>query len=116
MKIGNPDELFKSALEALKERSHEVDLSTFEHHVWSEIAIREEHGRWLQRLLRGRFLMAPAATAGFAVIAIVAGVSLGFSRADAYGTQASHDLEQRYVESIHPMMMSAAHTIPRPLR
>ena len=112
MKKNEPNDLFETALHSLKERSGEVDLSGFEHHVWSEIAIRDERGSWLQWLQGGRFLMPAPATAAVAIAAIGAGITLGFSQAESYGKQASLDLEQRYVESIHPVMMSASHVAP----
>ncbi|MCB1096671.1 MAG: hypothetical protein KDN22_13925 [Verrucomicrobiae bacterium] len=104
-----PDDLFETALNSLKERSGEVELSGFEHHVWSEIAIRDERGSLLQWLQGGRFLMPAPATAAVAIVAIGAGITLGFAQAESYGKQASLALEQRYVESIHPVMMSANH-------
>ncbi|MEZ5325884.1 MAG: hypothetical protein R3F19_12580 [Verrucomicrobiales bacterium] len=75
MKKNEPKDLFETALSSLKERSGEVDLAGFEHHVWSEIAIRDERGSWLQWLQGGRFLMPAPATAAVAIAAIVAGIT-----------------------------------------
>ena len=106
-----PDDPFDKALQALKSRSDEVDLATFEHDVWSEIAIRDEAGSWLRWLPVERIL-SPAPLTALFVTAIALGVLFGFSQAAAYGKRAASDMEERYVESIHPVMMSATHTHP----
>ena len=102
---------FESALDALKERSCEVDLASFEHGVWNEIAIRDESGGWL-RFLSVDTLLTPAPVTVICSVAVVFGVLLGFSQADAYEKRAALDMEERYVESIHPVMMSASHSHP----
>ena len=106
-----PDDPFDAALQALKSRSDEVDLSNFEHDVWSEIAIRDEADSWLRWLPVERILTPAPLTALFAM-AIALGVLFGFSQAAAYGKRAASDMEERYVETIHPVMMSATHTHP----
>ena len=108
-KNDTPSDPFETALDALKERSDEVDLSTFEHGVWTEIAIRDESSWWLRWLPVDRFLT-PAPVTAFCASAVVLGVFLGFSQADAYGKRAALDMEERYAESIHPVMMSETHT------
>ena len=106
-----PDDPFEAGLESLKQRKSEVDLSEFEHRVWSEIALRDERGirrlwSWLQAA-QIRFPVPVAAT--FGIVAIAAGSLFGVSQANAYGRQSSLALEQRYVESIHPVLMSSHH-------
>ncbi len=106
-----PDDPFEVGLESLRQRKSEVDLSEFEHRVWSEIALRDERGirrlwSWLQAA-QIQFPVPVAAT--FGIVAIAAGSLFGVSQANAYGRQSSLALEQRYVESIHPVLMSSHH-------
>lgn len=106
------EHLFEEALQSLRQRPNGVDLCGFEHRVWTEVAIREGQGGWLRCLhwlQGGRFLMPAPATAAVAAGAVLAGISLGLAQAKAYGERASLDMEQRYVESIHPVMMSTTH-------
>ena len=109
MKDSDYEEKFADARDALRSSGEPVDVSRFEHVVWTEIAIRNERGRlrWADWFSGRHFLVAAPAAAA---IAIVAGIYLGFSQAAAYGKEASLAMEQRYVESIHPVMMSANHT------
>ena len=46
------------------------------------------------------------------VAAIVAGGFFGLSEANAYARESSMALEERYVQSIHSVMMSERHTEP----
>ena len=106
-----PDDPIEAGLESLRERKIEADLADFEHRVWSEIALRDERGlrrfwSWLQAA-QVRFPVPVAAT--FGIVAIGAGSLMGISQAGAYGRQSSLALEQRYVESIHPVLMSSHH-------
>ena len=102
---------FDSALGALRCRPQEHDLTGFEHGVWSEIALQGQPGFLgsLRSAWAARRLLPVPVSAAFATIAVLAGVSLGHVRAAAYDRQASLSLEQRYVESIHPVMRSAIH-------
>ena len=102
---------FEAGLEALKERRDEVDLSNFEHTVWSEIALRDERGlrRWLSWFQAAQIRLPVPVAATFGIVAIAAGSLLGISQADAYSRESSLALEQRYVESIHPVLMSTHH-------
>jgi len=106
-----PKDLFQDALDSLKQREDEFDLSNFEHGVWSEIALRDESGlrRWLSWLQGTQIRLPIPVAATFGIVAIAAGGFLGVSQANAYGRESSLTLEQRYVESIHPVMMSAHH-------
>ena len=108
----NPQDRFEAALQSLKQREDEVDLSNFEHGVWSEIALRDERGlrrlwAWFQEA-QPRLSVPVAAT--FGIVAIAVGSILAFSQANAYSRESSMALEQRYVESIHPVLMCAHHT------
>lgn len=106
MKNREYQEKFETALKGLGERTR-ADSSGLEQAVWAEIAIRgdSEGFRWLE-WLRGK----PALVAApVAALAVAAGFYLGFSRAEAYGKEVSLAMEQKYVESIHPVMMSASH-------
>ena len=104
------------ALQSLKERPATGRFSGFERAVWSEIAIRgtREDGR------RFRWFVgdpgSPRISIGIAcgMLAIIAGAALGFLQAEAYGKEASLSLEQRYVESIHPVLMSSHHDAGQP--
>ncbi len=99
-----PPDLLATALQELRSKSETADLANFEHGVWSEIALRDQRSR------KFPFPRLPfPAAAAFAVIAIVAGASTGLFQAGAYERQTALTLEQRYVESIHPVMMSATH-------
>ena len=96
-----------AALDSLKsEPPH--DLDNFEHGVWSEIALRENSTRsgWRRWFLSASPLFPMPVTAAFATIAIIAGVSLGMSKANAYGKAAAETMEQNYVSSIHPILKS----------
>ncbi len=108
---------FESALESLRETTEAGDVKGFEHEVWSEITHREE-GRgwrsWLAWLQSGGILMPAPAAAASVLVAVFAGASFGLSEANAYGKEAALALEQRYVESIHPVMMSASHAASHP--
>lgn len=108
----NPDDLFETALRSLREREDEFDLTQFEQGVWSEIALRDEsllRRCWVWIKEGGSGVPLPAAFA-CGVVAIVSGVVLALSQSNAYGKQASLAMEQRYVESIHPVLMSAKPT------
>ena len=102
---------FEAGLEALKERRDEVDLSSFEHTVWSEIALRDERGlrRWLSWFQAAQIRLPVPVAATFGIVAIATGSLLGISQADAYSRESSLALEQRYVESIHPVLMCTHH-------
>ena len=96
------DEKFAAALDSLK--AQDTDLSSFEHEVWSEIAIRQEQSTsWLEHI------PAPALAACI-VAAIALGSLFGMTKAQAYEKKTSRAVEQRYVESIHPVLMSADHS------
>jgi len=104
-----------TALETLRERRADSEqLSSFEHEVWSEIAIRDEQQRWRWLAwLRDRSTALPIpAAACMLVAAIVAGGFFGLSEANAYARESSMALEERYVQSIHSVMMSERHTEP----
>jgi hypothetical protein len=103
MKTDPYDEQFESALGSVKDADQDRDLAGFEHEVWSEIAIRQkESPAWFS-------LPAPA-LAACCVIAVALGSLFGLTRAQAYEKETSLAVEQRYVESIHPVMMSADHS------
>ena len=102
MKNDPYDEQFESALNSLKGAGQ--DLSDFEHGVWSEVAIREgATAAWLNRI-------PTPALAACCVFAVVLGSLFGLTRAQAYGEKTSLAVEQSYVESIHPVLMSADHS------
>lgn len=105
------DAPFEDALRSLKDRTGEIDLSGFEHRVWSEIAIRDERGlrRWFAWLEEGPIRLPLSAALGSAAAAVFLGVAAGVSQAGSYEKSASLAMERRYVESIHPVMMSANH-------
>lgn len=102
------NDTLEDGIKALKERRDEFDLSNFEQRVWSEIALRDERGlrRWLSRFQAAQIRLQVPVAATLGVVAIAAGSFLGLSQADAYGRESSLALEQRYVESIHPVLMS----------
>ena len=103
MKTDRFDEQFDAALESLKGREGEVEVASFEHEVWSEVAIRDgAASAWFS-------LPAPA-LAACAVFAIALGSLFGLTKAQAYDEETSLAVERRYVESIHPVMMSADHS------
>ena len=112
MAIHNPNDPFETGLRSLRERANEVDLSQFEHGVWSEIALRDETvlRRCWTWIKEGGSRVPVSAAVACGLVAIISGVVLGLSQSDAYSEQASLAMEQRYVESIHPVMMSARHT------
>lgn len=103
---------FDQARDALKRESavDEESLRGFEHGVWSEIALRDEKAglRWWRLLAR-----APLASAAVAAVSIASGIILGLTQASAYGRETAREFEQRYLESIHPVMMSNS-THPHP--
>lgn len=111
MKSEDYDKRFETALDALKNPPSGTDLSSFEHEVWSEIAIRDEDASplWSRWFNSGFSLPAPA-LAACVVVAVGLGSVFGLSKAQAYGKEASLEVERRYVESIHPVMMSADHS------
>jgi hypothetical protein len=96
-----------AALDTLKSEPP-LDLDNFEHGVWSEIALRENSvpSSWRRWFQSATPLFPMPVTAAFATIAIIAGVSLGMSKADAYGKAAAETMEQNYVSSIHPVLKS----------
>lgn len=105
------DKQFDTALNEVKGGHPDVDQSSFEHEVWSEIAIRDGEapaGRsaWFAT---GFSLSAPA-LAACCVVAVAVGSLFGLTKAQAYDKEASLAVERRYVESIHPVMMSADHS------
>lgn len=103
MKKATHDEQLSTALGSLKAADKGRDLTHFEHEVWSEIAIREkESGDWFGSI------SAPA-LAACGVAAIALGSLFGMSKAQAYEKKTSLAIEQRYVETIHPVMMSTDH-------
>jgi hypothetical protein len=103
MKNAPFDAQFSSALDSLKGADQDCSHEGFEHHVWSEIAIREkQQTAWLA-------IPAPA-LAACCVFGIVVGSLFGMNKAQAYEEETSLAVEQRYVESIHPVMMSADHS------
>ena len=110
MKKDQFDEQFDTALSALKDDATDLELSGFEHGVWSEIAIRDEEAPSRSRWFSAGFSLPAPAMAACAVLAILLGSVVGLSRAQAYEKEASLAVEKRYVESIHPVMMSADHT------
>jgi hypothetical protein len=100
------DEQFTSALDSVNDGRAEPDLSRFEHAVWSEIAIR---GAEAPRAAWFSSVPTPA-LAACCVAAIALGSLIGLSKAQAYDRETSLSVERRYVESIHPVMMSADHS------
>ena len=106
------DDPLEVALRSLRDRSGEIDLSRFEHSVWSEIAIRDERGfrGWFAWLENGRMRLSLPAVLGSAAVAVLVGTVAGFSQAASYEKSASLAMELRYVETIHPVMMSANHS------
>ena len=99
------DEQFTSALSVVKDNREALDLGGFEHGVWSEIAIRDGASgtAWFSAV------PTPALVA-CCVVAMALGSLIGLSRAQAYDRESSLAVERRYVESIHPVMMSVDHT------
>ena len=103
MKPSPYDEPFNAALDSLKEAGARLDLTGLEHEVWSEIAIRQTESP-------GWFSLPAPALAACCVFAIAVGSLFGLTRAQAYEEKTSLAVEQSYVESIHPVLMSADHT------
>ncbi len=102
-------ERYETALSSLKRRASQVDLAGFEQAVWSEIALREERG-WRRLLVWWREVRFPFPVgATCEIAAMAAGAFLGISQADVYDRESALALEQRYVESIHPVLRSAHH-------
>ncbi len=104
---------FDAALQSLQNRPPGVDLSHFEHEVWSEIAMRDEDATadrtgWFS----AGFALPNTALAACCVFAIAIGSLFGITRSQAYDKAAKMADERRYVESIHPVMMSANHSAP----
>ena len=68
---------FEAGLEALKERRDEVDLSNFEHTVWSEIALRDERGlrRWLSWFQAAQIRLPVPVAATFGIVAIASNLA-----------------------------------------
>ena len=103
------DDQFTSALSAIKDKREALDLGGFEHGVWSEIAIRDGAGlgaggtSWFSAL-------PTSALVACCVVAMALGSLIGLSRAQAYNRESSLAVERRYVESIHPVMMSVDHS------
>lgn len=107
------------ALKDLRDEDSEVATDGFEHKVWSEISIQSER-KWLDvfRWFSGRrsFGIPIPASAILTVFAVAMGSALAIFQSAAYGKQAELALEQQYVESIHPVLMSSNHTAPDPPR
>jgi len=108
MKHEGYDDQFEAALQSLQGQGAGQDLTGFEHEVWSEIAIRDG-GRTSAGTASSSSLPAPA-LAACVVGAIALGSLFGLSKAQAYDRESSLAVERRYVESIHPVMMSADHS------
>ena len=111
MKSDDYERQLQIALDAVKDAPKDADLSRFEHEVWSEIAIRDkdEAPFWSRWFASGFSPPAPALVA-CCLFAIAAGSALGLTKAQAYHRESSLLDEQRYVESIHPVLMGASHT------
>lgn len=105
MKTEDFDEQFTAALDEVRGGTSGLELGGFEHAVWSEVAIRGGGGA---RSTGGFSIPAPA-LAACGLVAIALGSLIGLTRAQAYSEQASLEVERRYVESIHPVLMSAEH-------
>ncbi len=110
MKQDQFDDQFDTALSGLTDEAADLDLSGFEHGVWSEIAIRDGDTPSRSGWFPSGFSLPAPAMAACAVLAILLGSVFGLSRAQAYSKEASLEVEKRYIESIHPVMMSADHT------
>lgn len=98
-----PSDPFERALDHYRNTRPEVDLSGFERGVWSRISSPGEK-RFLEsgtspiglpRLLAGAFL-------GAAV-----GLFLAWFGANLYSERQHQQVEQRYVETIHPVWRSS---------
>ena len=110
MKKDQFDDQFDVALGGLKDEAADLELSGFEHGVWSEIAIRDGEAPNRSGWFPTGFSLPAPAMAACAVVAVLLGSFFGLSRAQAYSKEASLEVEKRYIESIHPVMMSADHT------
>ena len=99
------------ALDGLRRDSTGDNLDGFEREVWAEIALRDE--RLLPRLKRlltdGLPTISTTAATSVAVATVFLAVGMAFSRANAYGREVSHSMEERYVASIHPIFRSESH-------
>ena len=108
MKQERYEDQFNEALDSIRGGRGSLDSAGFEHAVWSEIAIRDGGA---QAAESGWFSSPPApALAACVVGAIALGSLFGLSKAQAYDRESSLAVERRYVESIHPVMMSADHS------
>ena len=111
MKDDDYKERLDSALKSMKQKLPPGDLKGFEHHVWTEIALHNGGGwRRIADLIQGRGISMPIPIAAcVAVLSIAAGAAFGMSQGNAYGRKASLELEERYVQTIHPVMRSESH-------
>ena len=102
---------FDSAIESMTQREPPGDLAGFEHGVWTEIALQNRSDwRRIADLVLGRGFSIPIPIAAcVAVLSIAAGAAFGMSQGDAYGRKTSLALEERYVQTIHPVMRSEIH-------
>ena len=103
------DKAFQQALRKLKDERCYGELVDFEHQVWSEIANRDLDNRvfGLANLLSLRTVPIPVAIS-CAGLSILIGAWAAMVQASAYDKQTTQLFEQKYVESIHPVLMSAS--------
>jgi hypothetical protein len=97
-----PSDPFEKALEQYRNSQPDLDLTGFERGVWSRISSLGKN-RYFERGFG--FIGIPRLLAG-ALAGAVVGLFLAWLGASLYGEHQRQQVEQRYVESIHPIWRS----------
>lgn len=98
-----PSDPFERALEQYWNTRPDIDLSGFERGVWSRIS-----SLWKKRFFEGGAgsIGLPRLIGG-AFLGAAVGLLLAWLGANLYGERQRQQVEQRYVESIHPVWRSS---------